>query len=219
MAIPALTDAEIKAEEPLDEDLMKQGLRDRDVSNWSTNGNGGSGIQANVLAFLDTAFGSPGHSHNGDPGEGEPIDTAGIANGAASQEQMFQDDCVSAPKIDQNTLQGSDFAAMSVTTDKMSGTMGYHLTGTVDYDTEADPEAGDVNFKGDRHTVNNSTGAGGKGEPGVICGQKLTSSIATGDRVKYEIIKQEGTSIILGFHYLALSDSTAGTWEYDFRVV
>jgi hypothetical protein len=210
MAIPSLPDADIKADEALDEAVMKTGLRDRDDYLWSTAPNGGTGIEPNVTA-LASAFGTAGHSHDGTDGQGVNIDTAGIANGAASLEPMFQDNCVSAAKIAANTLQGSDFAAMAVTGDKMSGTMGTHVTGSVTYDSLAAPGAGDVTFLGDRTTTGN-----GKGSPGVVCNQAPTAS----GFVDYYVIRQTGGNIVLGFDFTGPAGYAAsGTWDYDLWIV
>lgn len=210
MALPSPTDAQIKSDQPLDEALVKDGYRDSDAYNFATGPNGGSGIAANVSAFA-TAFGPAGHRHDGTDGQGENIDTAGIANGAASLEPMFQDNCVSAAKIAANTLQGSDFDTMAVTAAKMSGVMGSHASGTKAYDSLAAPDtgAGDVTFLGDRAVFGNP-----KGSIGVICRQKATAS----GFVDYFVVSQSG-GITLGFNYDPLLYPPSGTWDWDFWVV
>lgn len=213
LPLPSLSDAQIKSDQPLDEALTKEGLRDRDEWNWSQGDNGGSGINANIDAFIATTdtsqavFGAVGHSHDGTDGQGQNIDTAGIANGAASLEPMFTNNCVSSGKIAGNTLTGAKFEDLAVTTAKMSGTMGTHKTGSQPYDTTAPPDtgAGDVTFLGDRATYSGS---------GVIVNQKATSSGV----IDYFPVRPG----VLGFFYQpgihAATDLVVG-WEWDFWVV
>ena len=172
------------------------------------------------------AFGSPGHSHNGDPGEGANIDTGGIANGAASQEQMFQDNCVTPAKVAVHGTRTEDFANLSVTVEKMSGTMGsIPVTGTQTYDSTAPPGPGpgsiDQVFQGDRVSLTQPKINGGTRQPGVVCNVKRTSSTAGGgsQRVDFWVVSQNGAEIILVFDYVAGIHDAAGSWSWDFCVI
>lgn len=217
MAIPPLTDAQIESDQPFDEALAKDGLRDRDVYLWDGADNGGTGIAGNVQAFLGTggAFSSAGHSHDGTDGQGANIDTAGIAANAASDEAMFTDNAATSGKFAANTLQTGDFATGACTTAKMSGTMGTNVTsGPNAYDTALPPIGDSVVFLGDRVKV-------GAPKTGVALRFKPTASTYGGgsNRVDCWVVRYEGGDVVLGFDYVAGQHDAAGTWSADFYIV
>lgn len=215
MPIPALADSKIDRDSPLDESVMKTGLKDRDDWLWDEATNGGSGIEPNVSAFA-SAFGTAGHSHDGTDGQGANIDTAGIDDDAASQESMFVSNAVTSAKIAANTLPTADFATGACTVAKMSGTMGTNVASSQAYDTAQSPTGINVIFLGDRVSVSNP-----KGAIGVIVRPKPTTSTFGGgsNRVDFWVVEQTASNIILGFDYVAGQHDAAGNWGWDFYVV
>jgi hypothetical protein len=214
MALPPLTDAQIESDQPLDEALMKEGLRDRDIWNKSSGDDGGGGgIDQNVEKFRTKLSGAVGHSHDGTGDEGANIDTDGIAAGAVWDPAMIGDDQVTTAKIAGTTMQTANFAANSVRPDEMTGTMGWPVSGSQAYDTEAAPvEDWEDYFQGDVAKVANP-----KGRIGVICNFKATGAVP---QVECFVKDIQASWIYLGIAFRVYGGiPSTGTWGWDFQIV
>lgn len=115
MSFPTVSNGQMDTGSPVDETLLAE-LVERD--NWNESGNS-SGNAAGILAVYVS-----GHTHDGTSGQGQQIDTAGIADGGINQTSHFADDAVDNDALANNTLGSTKFADGSVTPAKMSGTMG-----------------------------------------------------------------------------------------------
>lgn len=156
MTMPTLTDAQIDAESPLDEAVMKEGFRDRDAWLYEDADNGGSGLMACAVAIIAAML---EHTHDGSDGQGEPIDSGGIATDAVSLAEMLVDLAVGDTELAANTLREENFEDFSVTSAKFSGALGTEVSGdwTYDMDTELPGPAADE-FVGETHQVANPLG-------------------------------------------------------------
>lgn len=126
MSFPTIADARIEVDKPFDEQ-MAEDLFERDEHLKSVNASGNADL---VLSKYGT-----GHSHNGDPFQGDPIPEAGIADEGIWKSDYLAPGSVNAGKVKNNTVGTSDFANQAVPHGKLTGSsttgMGTgQLTGT-----------------------------------------------------------------------------------------
>lgn len=207
MAIPALADAAIDRDSPLKTTTVMEALRDRDDYTEVDATNGGAGIEPTVQGFL-AAFGA--HTHDGTDGQGENIDSPGIAANAANEPDMFQDDCVSTAKIASNTLETSDLDNGAVTVAKMSGDMGWALSGSLAWDTGGIAVGDDEVFLGDTMAISH-----GKGTEGVICNRKVTAS----GNIDFFVRRVTSTQVFFGLRSATYVSGATGTWHVDCKLL
>lgn len=204
MPYPSIANTDLDTDSPVDEALINDGLRLRDVWNWSAAT--GSGVNPNAVD-LHGAMSS--HSHDGSAGAGDQIPTAGIATNAVNNSNMLAAGAVETAKIAATTVDTVDLADGAVTLDKLTGSLGQQVSGShaFDYGVAAGVGLGNtynIAFQGDCIRVANP-----KGALGVIC------NIATGD---FFVHQQDASYIYLGIR-TNVYGSGAGTWYYDFWIM
>jgi hypothetical protein len=203
MPIPTLSNAQIDTDSPLDEAVMKTGLRDRDEWLWSTAT--AAGIDPNVLAFVAQML---SHGHTGAAGDGAQIPTAGIAANAVNDSAMIGANAVTAGKIASNTMDTADIANGACTEPKLHGTQGEHLTSSSTFNVGDPPGAGDDSFKGDRKTISHS-----KGTIGVVT--SLIVGNISGADIPYWIVEVTASDVTFGLWDTGSMPSGDNTWVID----
>lgn len=190
MPIPALTDDQIKSEKPFSQAVARDGLRARDSWLRSAATNGGSGIAASIAAFVAAML---GHGHTGADGDGQPIDSPGIANGAVNDPAMIAAGSVDQSKVHDATMAAGNFQDGCITSAMIHGTIGTELSGTWGYDTTGDPpgHGSDDEFPGETHSVSHSLGR----IPMVTPGET-----SAGDAGDWHIRSVSTTHVVLGLN-------------------
>lgn len=207
MPYPTVADSQLQTDEPLDEALVKDGLRDKDRWLYDTATNGGSGVNANVQDML-TAMGA--HTHDGTDGQGQQIAAAGIASNAVNDSDMLDTNSVSTGKFAGSTVNTANFGTAAVEQDKWTGTLGTAITGAENFDYNGAPRGdpfNDVAIEGDTLILNNPKNALGvivnQGEPDWYILEMTASNIKFGMR----------TAVHTGF------PSTTGVWNVNCRIL
>jgi hypothetical protein len=209
MAFDSIPNSALDTDSPLSNAALMGPLKNRD--DWNASAATGSGVGPSIGAV--TAGLASGHSHNGDPGEGNPIDTPGIADGAASVGEMYAANAVSAAKVASTTMQSANVASGAAPVGKWSGSLGRAVTGSKAYDTEEAPGTGDLDFLGDTLVIGNP-----KGALGVIVNMKAGASDS--GEIEYFIKGITGAEITFGFRDSVLGGVPgAGTWYVDCEII
>lgn len=211
MPFDSIADSAIDQDSPLKETAVMKAGRNRDRWNWEEASNGGAGIEPSVTAFRSALV---AHSHDGTDGQGENIDTDGIAAGAVSDPDMFEDDSISAGKIASNTMQTGNLGTAAVTAEKMNGRMGWPVSGSQAYDTTLPPRAGiDELYEGDTLILSNP-----KGGTGVLGNFTPTFTHTPTGGVDWHCKDMTPSSIY--FHLVTyFGMPTSGTWHVECRIM
>lgn len=221
MSLPALTNGQIQANKPLSETVMK-GLRNRDAWNREDATTGGGGLAPSIAAF---EAGLLAHGHTGAGNDGDPVPTAGIADGAVFVPEMIQTDSIDALKVAGNTMDTRNLQDGAVTSAKLDGTTSDAASGTVYYNLDPEiepPVSAGMDFLGEWVIVANPLGS----YLGVIGTIGTTDVDTTGEFHIRGFCNAAGavgagtTHIKLGMNAQLVSAryGSYGYWNYAFRV-